>query len=391
MSVGGIGSGHQAQLNQILSKLFSRLDSADGSAGSSASSSSTDSAAPSASTGASSDAVGRLSDEILALLVQLQQAGSGGSACGSDCGGDAGSAGSTDATSQAGQTGQSAVQQLFSAIDTNGDGAISKSEFESYITQNGGTQQEADAIFSQLDPSGTGSINENQLADAAKAGRHHGHHHHHGGVAQAADNLFSAIDTDGDGSISKQELETFVTQQGGTTAEADQDYAALDPDNTGSVSKSQFEQAFQQLSFSGAPNAAQGAASDGTASPLANLLDKFTLTPLDTTGRLRPIFLSPNLQTSLFSSLDGNGDGSLTQSEVEQGVTKAGGTTAAADALFAQLDPTGSGSVSQAQFTQNLWPQPDRLFDWSRANVAGGSAQDAIAALLQTPTSTQTA
>ena len=60
--------------------------------------------------------------------------------------------------------------------------------------------------------------------------------------------------------------------------------------------------------------------------------------------------IAPNM----FAQVDGNGDGAITQSELEQAVTAAGGAKAGADALFAKLDPNGTGSVSEQQFAPNL-------------------------------------
>jgi Ca2+-binding EF-hand superfamily protein len=60
---------------------------------------------------------------------------------------------------------------------------------------------------------------------------------------------------------------------------------------------------------------------------------------------------------NLFDKIDTNGNGSVTQSELDQAVTSAGGTTTAANALFGDLDPDDTGSVSEQQFAQNL-PMP---------------------------------
>src|SRR5215469_3086512 len=80
-------------------------------------------------------------------------------------------------------------QQLFSLLDTNGDGSISKSEFETAFGQNGNTTQ-ADQIFGQLDANGDGSITQSELTNAldgqdqSQGGQqvHHHHHHHFGGM-----------------------------------------------------------------------------------------------------------------------------------------------------------------------------------------------------------------
>ncbi len=87
--------------------------------------------------------------------------------------------------------------QLFSLLDTNQDGSISKSEFETAFGQNGNTTQ-ADAIFSQLDANGDGSVSAQALTNALDGqdqaqgqgtqgtqGAHHHHHHHQGGFDMA--------------------------------------------------------------------------------------------------------------------------------------------------------------------------------------------------------------
>ena len=91
-------------------------------------------------------------------------------------------------------------QQLFSLLDSNQDGGVSKSEFETAFGQNGDTTQ-ADQIFTQLDANGDGSISASELTQAIEGGsgseqapQVHGHHHHHG----AAD-PFAASATGGNG------------------------------------------------------------------------------------------------------------------------------------------------------------------------------------------------
>ncbi|MCX5816526.1 MAG: EF-hand domain-containing protein [Proteobacteria bacterium] len=79
-----------------------------------------------------------------------------------------------------------------------------------------------DQLFSKIDTNGDGSINKDELA---KAGAAIHRHHHHGahkagsksGSASPLNQLFSNIDTNGDGSISKDEMITFFTNLGATT------------------------------------------------------------------------------------------------------------------------------------------------------------------------------
>jgi len=68
----------------------------------------------------------------------------------------------------------SGPDQLFAKLDTDGDGSISKSEFENALANVGVSTTDADSLFAKLDSNGDGSISESELE---KAG--HGHHHHH--------------------------------------------------------------------------------------------------------------------------------------------------------------------------------------------------------------------
>jgi Ca2+-binding EF-hand superfamily protein len=63
---------------------------------------------------------------------------------------------------------------------------------------------------------------------------------------------------------------------------------------------------------------------------------------------------SSQFAQNLFSQIDPNGVGSINKSQLEQAVTAAGGTSAAADALYAKLDPNNTGSVTEQQFAQTL-------------------------------------
>jgi hypothetical protein len=91
----------------------------------------------------------------------------------------------------------SALQDLFSQIDGNGDGAISKSEFESALGAGGTNLAQADDVFGKLDTNGDGSVSLDEMSSALKGAGGHGHHHaHHAGGAKSSDedSLLQALD-----------------------------------------------------------------------------------------------------------------------------------------------------------------------------------------------------
>jgi Ca2+-binding EF-hand superfamily protein len=71
-----------------------------------------------------------------------------------------------------------AENDLFSQIDSNGDGAISKSEFEDKLGAGGTNVQAADDVFSKLDTDGNGSVSQDEVSSALKSLKGGGHHHH---------------------------------------------------------------------------------------------------------------------------------------------------------------------------------------------------------------------
>ena len=141
--------------------------------------------------------------------------------------------------------------------------------------------------------------------------------------------FFSAIDTDGNGQMSQAEFENFLTKNGGTKAEADKIFAALDTNDTGSLSEAQVASAVQE----GQPPQGRvgghhhhGHHGGGAAKAV----------------------------DQLFSQIDSDDDGSISETDLESFVTANGGTTAEADSDFSALDPNNTGSVTKDAFTQAL-------------------------------------
>jgi Ca2+-binding EF-hand superfamily protein len=165
--------------------------------------------------------------------------------------------GATTATSSQGSA-SDPVQQLFSAMDGDGDGEVSQSEMESTIEKQGGTQAQADSLFNALNQSnstgsGSSGISESQMASAVSQaqqahGAHHHHHHKSGGANDQADStassLLQALDGNDDGSVSEDEFSNFVTANGGTAAQASNDFMALNTSGSDALTSADFAKAF---------------------------------------------------------------------------------------------------------------------------------------------------
>jgi hypothetical protein len=103
-----------------------------------------------------------------------------------------------------------ALKDLFSQLDADGDGKVSKSEFENALGAGGSNIAQADDVFGKLDKNGDGSVSLDEMSSALEgAGGHgHGHKHHAGGsqesnsdpLLQALDGASSTSTTNSDGS-----------------------------------------------------------------------------------------------------------------------------------------------------------------------------------------------
>lgn len=125
---------------------------------------------------------------------------------------------------QAGNSGgSSGPQSLFSQLDTDGNGQISQTEFETALGSSGVDTSSADALFAKLDGNGDGSVSRGELHGAAHRG--HGHHHHDmsaddgdaaqgTGQAGGGDGLASLLDS---GSADGAQTQTVTNPDGSTT------------------------------------------------------------------------------------------------------------------------------------------------------------------------------
>jgi Tol biopolymer transport system component len=132
---------------------------------------------------------------------------------------------STATTTPASTSPSSALQDLFSQIDSNGDGRISKSEFENALGAGGTNIAQADDVFNKMDKNGDGSVSLDEMSSAlkgsgSKGGGHH-HHMHVGGSGGTTDASGAATSADGSSDPLLQALagatSTSVTNSDGST------------------------------------------------------------------------------------------------------------------------------------------------------------------------------
>lgn len=127
-----------------------------------------------------------------------------------------------------------ALKDLFAQIDGDGDGKITKSEFEEALGAGGTNLDNADNVFGKLDKDGDGSVSLKELASALRPRGDHGHRDDANGVGGSGSDPFSqALQgasttsvTNSDGSVTTSltyadgSKVTMTTAAGGTTSGA---------------------------------------------------------------------------------------------------------------------------------------------------------------------------
>jgi hypothetical protein len=78
-----------------------------------------------------------------------------------------------------------ALDDLFSQIDGNSDGQITKQEFENALGAGGTNLQMADDVFNKMDLNGDGAISKDEMSRSLEQSSRHHHHHHAGGAGGA--------------------------------------------------------------------------------------------------------------------------------------------------------------------------------------------------------------
>src|SRR6476660_3855265 len=90
--------------------------------------------------------------------------------------------GQSGSTAPAPMSRSDALKDLFAQVDADGDGKITKSEFENALGAGCTNLAQADDVFSKLDRDGNGSVSLDEMASALKSGKGH---HRQDGVANA--------------------------------------------------------------------------------------------------------------------------------------------------------------------------------------------------------------
>lgn len=246
--------------------------------------------------------------------------------------------------------------KMFAKVDADGSGGVDKSELQSLlddVTQKTGVSNSTstDELFSQIDSNGDGNLSQDELGEGMKsimppppstmdfAQSRSG----------SGDDLFGKLDTDGSGAVSQDELQALLdkvaSDHGTNSASASSGsdmFAKLDTDGNGSLSQAEFK--------AGRPQDGQGPQGAGGMPPPP---------PGGAMG-------SKDTGSTSYDPLDTNEDGVVSAEERMAATT----SNDSLQALFKAIDTDGDSTISSTEsetFIQELTAQ---------YNAASTSAQE---------------
>lgn len=136
-------------------------------------------------------------------------------------------------------------ENRFKKADADGDGKITKEELSAVLPKNG-KGPSVDEIFSRVDTNNDGAIDATEDKAAFAAMRHHHHGHGAPDPAKLAAKVFGNVDTDSSGGISKDELTTALAKVD-PSLNADDVIKMLDTNSDGAITQTELSDSLKKM------------------------------------------------------------------------------------------------------------------------------------------------
>jgi Ca2+-binding EF-hand superfamily protein len=270
-------------------------------------------------------------------------------------------------------------RNLFSKLDADENGKLSKDEFVAGRPKDV-SEEQASQLYSKIDSSSTGAVTEDEFAEGMEDSRpglgieaqlsgdamavlmqlsqQGGMMSSGGGMGAppSASDIYAEIDADGDGSVTKAE---FISGRPDEMTEEDAEalYATIDTESTGSITEEQFA---DSLPSAGGPPPGGMPPGGGAEST-----------------------------EEIYDALDTNKDGTVSQEEF-LAARPDDVTEEQATALFDSIDTENTGSITEEQFSEFIEASASRPMGSPPGGPAGLTDADSILALLDTSAETST-
>jgi Ca2+-binding EF-hand superfamily protein len=256
-------------------------------------------------------------------------------------------------------------EQMFKAVDSNGDNKIDKSEMSAFqkAQQADGKQggPSVDEMFKNMDSNSDGAINRlesdaaiakisQQMQSQAPLPASDGTDSNSFSVLK--DKVFKSADQNGDGSISKDELSKLLSNSSQSNTTADDLMSALDTNKDGSISKSEsdaaIDKAGQQRHAHGPPPPLPPDDSSSSSSDKTSSNQIFDALDTNKDGTVSASELLAALSSKDSSSSDNS------SSDTNSSSTSSSAVSSAVKKIFNAMDTNQDGSVSKSELESAL-------------------------------------
>jgi Ca2+-binding EF-hand superfamily protein len=200
---------------------------------------------------------------------------------------------SSDTGDSSGYGQQPSAADMYSSMDTDGDGSVSKVEFLA-ARPDDMSEDDATKVYDKIDTTGTGSITEEQFADSMKnmaAQRQGGMplapppQDSSSGSSQSPDEVFDSLDTNKDGSVSEAEF-LAGRPDDVTDDQASNLFDSIDTEGTGSITNDQFDSYVSNALGQDQTDTTAAGTDDGSLADLTDLAGAFSFDPSKGIGDL---------------------------------------------------------------------------------------------------------
>ena len=228
--------------------------------------------------------------------------------------------------------------KMFAKVDADSSGGVDQAELSTMLDdiskKTGTSLGDSKELFTKMDSNGDGSLSSDELdagmkslMSAQSSTMDFAQSRGTGGSGGSQDDLFAKVDTNGDGSVSKDELKVLTDKiKSDTGQDVSQDFSKLDTNGDGNLTKAEFDAGRPQP-----PEGTQSAqGSDGPKGP----------PPAGGPGGAGG-GQSASKSDTTYDSLDTNQDGTVSELERMVGELKS---------ASAKLDASNDGNSTKASF-----------------------------------------
>lgn len=226
------------------------------------------------------------------------------------------------------------AEKGWKAADVNGDGELSPEEWERHCSEVGVTPENAKKLLPEVDTDNSGTISEEEYKNA---------------FSIAAD-IVEGIDDSGDGKITEKEFKKAMKEAGVDEKEAEKLYKQIDKDGDGTITKEDIIKAKKSPEMKKALKKVKKKIDQEEVPPPPRVAPEKKVTIPMMRDKMRDAYKTTK---DAWDAISGDGD-PLTADEWEQKAEDLGIPPGQAEDLLKKMDKDGDGKISEEEFQKAM-------------------------------------